>query len=73
MAILGGSIIEKSGTNRGPKATVDDFDAIEELTTEWEMYDDDDGKEGMPDAPEIEITPTLEAGVNYVNANIMLP
>ena len=60
-------------TNRGLKATVNDFDTTEELTPEWEMHGNDDVKEGMPDAPEIEITPTPEAGRNYVNVNIMLP
>ena len=59
-------------TNLGPKATIFNVDAIEELTPEWEMYDDDDGKECIPDAPEIETAPTLEAGDNNVYVNIML-
>ena len=37
------------------KSTVNDLDDIEELTPEWEMYDDDEGKEGMHNTPEINI------------------
>ena len=59
--------------NIGPKATVKDFDATEELAPEWEIYGDDDSKEGMLDAPETKTTLTPEAGDNYVNVDIMLP
>ena len=60
-------------SKRAPNGTVDDSNVSEELTPEWEMYDDDDGKEGIHNAPAIEIEPTPEAGDSYVNVNIMLP
>ena len=61
------------GTNLGPKATMFDVDTIEELTLECKMYDDGDGKECIPDAPEIETAPsTLESGDNNGYVSTML-
>ena len=56
----------------GPKVTPGDF-TPDELTPEWELYEDDDGQEGTDDAPPKELEPTPEANDNYVNVKIMLP
>ena len=42
------------------------------MTPEWEIYKEDDGKEGTSDAPPEDLEPTSEANDDYVNVNIML-
>ena len=56
----------------GPKATPGNF-TPDELTPEWEFYEDGDGKKGTADAHPESIEPTPEAIDDYVNVNIMIP
>ena len=56
----------------GPKATPGHF-TPDELTPEWELFENDDGQEGTVDAPPKELEPTPKANNNYVNVDIMLP
>ena len=55
----------------GPKVTPGDF-TPDELTPEWELYEDDNGQKGTADAPPEELKRTPEVNNKYVNADIML-
>ena len=56
----------------GPRSTAADFPP-EELTPEWEKYEDDDPSSTLPSAPAITLEPiTPEANDNYMNVEIVL-
>ena len=62
---------ESYKTEQRPNANPGNF-MPDELTPEWELYEDEDGQECYNYAPPEYHKPTPEANDNYANVNIML-